>query len=266
MPRKKHDLLSIKEEKTKVDVTIQKSNLKDGSGKTRCYGSVSYRKVTVRQILAEMEANCSSLASKDLLFYVAQELSHRLMNKFRRGYAVELLDFGTVFPTMKGSIREGDTPAAIAKHFDVGFTPSKESRDALKNLTVRNVLDVPKQHYIAAVSDALQKDGGKSIPLNVMVRMTGKAIKLGGPVCALYAAPVSRNWRGLQLPDRSLWVKQEHICRNQPSTLEFFMDGMTEGKWIFIVETSLSAGGKALKQSVLVHSQPVTIVAARKMG
>ena len=44
------------------------------------------------------------------------------------------------------------------------------------------------------------------------------------------------------------------------------MDGIKEGRWVFIVETSLSAGGKALKKSVLVHSKPVTIVSARKLG
>lgn len=266
MPRKKPDMLSPQQAKTKVDVTIQKSNLKDGSGKTRTYGSISHRKVTVRQILTEMEEHHSALASKELLFYVAQELSRRMMDKFRQGYALELLDFGTLFPTMKGSISETDTPAAIAKHFDVGFTPSKESRDALKNLTVRHVLNVPKQHYITSVSDVLQKEGNKAIPLGVMVRITGKAIKLGGGTCGLYAAPVSRNWGGLQLPDRSLWVKQEKICRNLPSTVEFFLDGVTEGKWIFIVETSLSAGGKALKQSVLVHSEPVKIVSSRRQA
>lgn len=266
MPRKKPNLLSPQKAKTQVDVTIQKSNLKDGSGTARTYGSIRHRKVTVRQILAEMEENHSAIASKELMFYVAQELSRRMMDKFSQGCAVELLDFGTLFPTMKGSIREGDTPAAIAKHFDVGFTPSKESRDALKNLTVRHVLSVPKQHYIASVSDILQKEADKPIPLNAMVRITGRAIKLGGPACGLYAAPVSRNWSGSQLPDRSLWIQQGHICRNLPSTLEFFMDGVTEGKWVFIVETSLSAGGKALKKSVIVHSQPVKIAAAKKRG
>ena len=130
MPRKKPDLLSPQKAKTKVDVTIQTSNLKNGNEKSRVYGSVSYRKVTVRQILEEMEEDHSSLASKELLFYAAQELSRRMMDKFSQGCAVELLDFGTLFPTMRGSIREGDTAAAIAKHFDVGFTPSKESRDA----------------------------------------------------------------------------------------------------------------------------------------
>ncbi|MBQ9539593.1 MAG: DUF4469 domain-containing protein [Treponema sp.] len=266
MPRKKPDLLSSQREKVKVDVTIQTSNLKDGSGKTRTYGSVSHRKVTIRQILAELEENHSTLASKELMFYVAQELSQLMMDKFRQGYAVELMGFGTMFPTMRGSIRETDTPSTIAKHFDVGFTPSKKARDAIKNLTVRHVLDVPQQHYITSVSSTLQKESDKSIPLNAIVRMTGKSIKLGGPACGLYAAPVSRNWSGTQLPDRSTWIKQEHVCRNTPSTLEFFLDGMTEGKWVFIVETSLSAGGKTLKQSVLFHSQPVKVSAAIKLG
>ncbi|MCR4627824.1 MAG: hypothetical protein K5640_09300, partial [Treponema sp.] len=153
MPRKKPSILSIEEPKTLVDVTIKESNLTGSSEKTHLYGSIEYKKVTVRQILGELEKNNSSLASKELMLYLAEELSKLMMNKFKKGYAVELLDFGTIFPTMKGSLSKADTPSLIKKHFDVGFTPSKQAKAAVENYEVGNIRGVSVQHRIFYIKD-----------------------------------------------------------------------------------------------------------------
>ncbi len=134
MPRKEPSILSIEEPKTKVDVTLKHSNLSsDKSGKV-LYGSINYKKVTVRQILAEMEYNNSTNLSKELMFYVAEELSNKMMNKLRQGLAVELLNFGTIYPTLKGKIKADDTASKIKEHLDIGFSPSKKAKAAIKNL------------------------------------------------------------------------------------------------------------------------------------
>ena len=115
MPRKKQSILSIEEHKTPVDVVVRDSNLPSPDGKVHQYGSIVHSKATVRSILAEMERNSQAFVSKETMFYIAEELSRRMMEKFKRGYSVELLDFGTIFPTIKGSISETDTPGKIKK-------------------------------------------------------------------------------------------------------------------------------------------------------
>ena len=254
MPRKKPSILTIEEPKTPVDVVIRDSNLPDSDGKTRHYGSVVHKRVTVRASLKEMEDNHATIANKELMFYVAEELSRRMMQKFKRGYAIELLEFGTIYPAMKGSISTTDTPSQIKKHFDVGFTPSKEARAALDNLIVNNVRKVSKQHCIYTVIDMLSNAGEKNrIGEGMMTRITGKAIKLGGSKCSLYAAAVQEDWEDM-LPERENWISIEHVFTNKPSTLEFYAEELPPGFYVFIVETSMSAGGKELKNSVTVHS------------
>lgn len=260
MPRKKPSLLSFEEAPTKVNVTIRESNLTGTDGKSTFYGSVNHRKVTVKSILKEMEENHASIASKELLFYLAQELSERMMDKLRHGYAVELLDFGTIFPTMKGSIKKTDTPTKIATHFDVGFTPSKEAREAVKSLKVANVLCVSEQHEIYSVRELLVMETPKNlIKIGRMAQIKGRAIKMGGEIFGLYAAKVGENWSG-EVPLRSEWIKLSHVATNLPSKIDFLAEELECGNYTLIVETSLSAGGKPLKKSVVVNSEMVRVV------
>jgi len=193
MPRKKPSILSIEEPKTKVDVTLKHSNLSSDKSEKVLYGSINYKKVTVRQILAEMEYNNSTNLSKELMFYVAEELSNRMMNKLRQGRAVELLDFGTIYPTLKGKIKAGDTASKIKEHLDIGFTPSKEAKAALKNLVVGNIKQVRPQHAIYSVIDIMDEEQQENtLKIGKIGRITGKALKLGGHESGLYAAKAEK--------------------------------------------------------------------------
>lgn len=259
MPRKKPSILSIEEPKTKVDVTLKHSNLSSEKSEKVLYGSIDYKKVTVRQILAEMEYNNSTNMSKELMFYVAEELSNRMMNKLRQGRAVELLDFGTIYPTLKGKIKAGDTASKIKEHLDIGFTPSKEAKAALKNLVVGNIKQVRPQHAIFSVIDIMDKENKRNtLKIGKIGRINGKALKLGGPESGLYAVKTEKEWLGPP-PNKESWIHLEHVFTNLPSKLEFFVEGLEPGKYILIVQTSLSAGGKPLKKSTIVISDVVTV-------
>ena len=176
-----------------------------------------------------------------------------MMEKFKRGCSVELLGFGTIFPTIKGSISETDTPGKIKKQFDVGFTPSENARNALKNLTVFRVRRPSVQHIIFSIVNIFKPEEKNLLEPGCIARMTGKAIKLGGEKSGIYAALVTENWNG-KLPARENWIQMNHVTQNKPSTLEFYAEGLSQGFYVFIVETSLSAGGKELKNSVIIHS------------
>jgi len=258
MPRKKPSILSIEEQKTLVDVVVRDSNLPSSDGKAHKYGSIVHRKVTVRSILAEMENNYQTFVSKETMFYIAEELSRRMMDKFKHGYSVELLDFGTIFPTIKGSISQTDTPSKIKKQFDVGFTPSDEARAALQNLTVRNVRRPSLQHCIFSVINMFEPEEKNRLKVGCMAKINGKAIKLGGEKSGIYAASVGENWNG-KLPGRENWIEMKHVTQNKPSSLDFYVEGIEPGLYVFIVETSLSVGGKELKNSVIVHSTVVQV-------
>ena len=268
MPRKKPSITDFPEEKTRVNVTIRESNLQQPNGKPKQYGSILRKKATVRAILTEMEERRNLPLSKELLYYAAQELSKMMMDKFKKGYAVELLGFGTIFPTMKGSISESDTPSVIKKHFDVGFTPSKQAYDALKNYEVVGIRNVSVQHCIYSVYDPCPSERRKNFIRSGKIGLIkGKGIKLGGDTSGLYIVPVPENRKSSSLPARTQWIPVTHIVSSLPSELEFYAPELEPGSYVFIIETSLSAGGKPLKNSVIVHSEIVQVEADdRKNG
>ena len=260
MPRKKPSILSLEPIKNKVNITLQKSNLDGDDDNPRLYGSISRKKVTVRSVIAEMSKHSNLPLSKELMFYVAEELSSRMMEKFKEGYSVELLDFGTIYPTMKGSIKQNDTPSAIKKHFNVGFTPSKEACAAVKNMEVGEVFNVAEQHSIYSVHDPCSAlKSRNSIFSDRIGEIKGKGIKLGGAVSGLYVVPVSKDYVFQRLPDRAKWIEITKIITNQPSTVLFYAPELAPGSYLFIIETSLSAGDKPLKKSVIIHSEIVQV-------
>ena len=265
MPRKKPSLLTLEPLKTKVDVTLQKSNLAADDGKPSLYGSISRKKVTVRSIIAEMARDGNLPISKELMFYVAEELSRLMMDKFKDGYSVELLDFGTIYPTMKGSIKQNDTPSAIKKHFNVGFAPSKEACAAVKNMEVGEVFGVAVQHCIFSVHDPNPVLKRRNCIISGRIgEIKGKGIKLGGAVSGLYVVPVMANHVSQTLPDRAQWVPVTNIKTNKPATLLFYAPNFAPGSYLFIIETSLSAGNKPLKKSVIIHSEIVQVEEEQK--
>lgn len=265
MPRKEKSILSIEPEKTKVNVTIQKSNLKGNNEKPRLYGSISRKKVTVRTVIAEMAKYSNLPISKELMFYVAEELSNLMMQKLAKGYSVELLDFGTIYPTMKGSINQNDTPSIINKHFNVGFTPSKQACAAVKNLEVGKILNVSVQHCIFSVHDPCPDLKSRNIIFSGRIgEIKGKGIKLGGATSGLYVVSVTANHAYRSLPDRAQWVPITNIITNKPSTLMFYAPDLAPGSYMFIIETSLSTGNKPLKHSVVIHSEIVQVEKEQK--
>ena len=263
MSRKKPGPLTTEEVKTRVDVTIQTSNLLGDSSKKVTYGSVNCKKITVKEIIEEMENNSQSIASKELMLYVVQELSNCMMEKFKSGCAVELLDFGTIYPTLRGSISKGDAASKIKKHFDIGFTPSKKTKQAVENFEVGNVTEVKSQHVIYSVSDITLEAEEKNVLKQTLGRIKGKGIKMGGSTSGLYAVRVQKDFieNDMQnFPPRKSWIPIKTLIANLPSTVDFLLpDDIKKGTYIFIIETSLSAGGKKLKNSVLVKSEKVLV-------
>lgn len=260
MPRKKPGILSLEPMKTKVNVTLQKSNLGGDDDNPRLYGSISRKKVNVRTVIAEMAKYGNLPISRELMFYVAEELSRLMMDKFKEGYSVELLDFGTIYPTMKGSIKHNDTPSAIKKHFNVGFTPSKEACSAVKNMEVGGVFDVEVQHCIYSVHDPRPAVKSRNRIISDRIgEIKGKGIKLGGAVSGLYVVPVSENYDFQRLPERARWIAITNIITNKPSTVLFYAPKLAPGSYLVILETSLSTGNKPLKKSVVIPSELVQV-------
>ncbi|MDO5773782.1 MAG: DUF4469 domain-containing protein [Spirochaetales bacterium] len=244
-----------------VNVTIHKSNLKGTEENPVYYGKIRQRKLNVITILEEMQKDNATVLSKEVMFYIASELSKRMMNKLSQGYALEMLDFGTLFITMKGEIKRTDKPKEISKHFGIGFTPSKQAEEAVKDFEVRAVLDVSEQHYIKKICIAsVNETEPNIIQAGRIARIYGKALKLGGNVFGLFLAPIDNNEE--IIPDETKWTQVENICTNRPSQIDFIVPEKINKaeNYKIILRTSLAAGGKPMKRSVAIESSILTII------
>lgn len=244
-----------------VNVTLHKSNLKGTEENPVYYGKIRQRKLNVMTILEEMQKDNASVLSKEMMFYIASELSKRMMSKLSEGYALEMLDFGTLFITMKGEIKKTDKPKEIAKHFGIGFTPSKQAEEAVQDFEVRAVLDVSEQHYIKKICIAsINETEPNVIQAGRIARMYGKALKLGGNEFGLFLAPVDNNEE--VIPDETKWAQVKNICTNCPSQIDFIVpDEINKNeKYKIILRTSLAAGGKPMKHSVDIESRVLAII------
>lgn len=260
MSRKKNGLTDFTPLKERVNVTLHKSNLKGTDDSPVYYGKIRKKKLNIITILNEMQENNQSLISKETMFYIASELSSRMMKKLSEGYALEMLDFGTLFITMKGQIEKDARPKEIAKHFGIGFTPSKEAVEAVQNFEVSAVFDVGAQHCIRKVCVACMEETENGVILaGCVARIFGKAIKLGGADSGLYLAPVNKNGNAA---DRTSWIKIEGIYSNVPSRIDFMVPPEidTSRQYKVIVRTSLAAGGKPMKTAVECESGAVQVL------
>lgn len=261
MSRKKNRLTDFTLPKERVNVTLYKSNLKGTDDSPVYYGKIRKRKLNIITILNEMQKHNQALLSKETMFYIASELSVRMMEKLSEGYALELLDFGTLFITMKGQIDKNARPKEIAKHFGIGFTPSKEAVEAVQNFEVSAVFDVDAQHYIRKVCVAsVEETENGVIVAGRIARVFGKAIKLGGADSGLYLAPVDSY--GNTVRDSTQWTKIEVICSNVPSRVEFVVpsDIDISKRYKVVIRTSLAAGGKPMKTAAECESGVIQVV------
>ena len=259
MPRKKH-VLGLQKSKESINVTLHQSNLKtDSTGHKVLYGKVRQRPCTIKTILADMEKNQTGCLNKDTMYYAACEIANQMMYKLKQGYSLEMFGFGTLFITMKGSIPSNATPSEVAKHFQIGFTPSEEAKKAVQNFEVANILHVQEQHYINTVCTARASETEKNVICkDDIARITGCALKMSDPDHSLYAAPLN-NAKEI-VPDTSKWILLSKIITNLPKQIEFIVpNGLKDDEYKIVIETNLSASGKTMKENIRIVSDIVSI-------
>ena len=113
-------------------------------------------------------------------------------------------------------------------------------------------------HYIAYnLYDEQAED--KVLTRGMTAQITGTKLKLGGDKSGIYFAPVDNEQRLVK--DSRLWVQADHITRNMPKTVEFFVPETLESgtSWRIVLETSLATNGVPMKSTVQIVSDVVQI-------
>lgn len=263
VPRKKYSLYNPRPQERTVDIKLQQSNLKSESERPVCYGQVQQRRFTVGNAIAELAESRSNLLSKETVFYVVSQLNQLLLNKLAQGYAIELLDFGTLRMTVDGSIDAGSTKSEIAQKLSLSFTPSTVCRKAIQNIKVGTVKRAGASHCIQSVEPVLphlgkaplessmESRGCPMIYTNNLARIRGKALKIGaGQDQGIYLVPKDT-------PAER--VKASVVATNKPSQLLFVVPQVPAGTYRIVVVTDISASGNKLKSQVEISYGPLEV-------
>ena len=241
MPRKKSSVFNVKESEPFVDVVIKKSNL-DGES----YASVVPKKVDMLSLMKATVENSKMNIDFPLVYSVVSTLSEQMMSAFENGYSVDMLGFGELKAEMKGRVDANDTPL---------FKPSEKAKKAIEKLQVRSVRRVSPQHIIYYVSDFRRKEMRNCLVNPQAICIAGKGIKLDKTDKFLYAAKVADGFNAQRdkLPQREEW-KELFVVDDTLSRIVAEVRNLEAGKYVLVLHTPYSAGGKLLKTPVEVVS------------
>lgn len=168
-----------------------------------------------------------------------------VLEKLESGSAVNLLGLGTMF--INAAFNEDGKP-----ELSVGFTPSDEAMDAVKNLDIVVTDYVSQNPEIEEVVDLKTRTTDGTVCAGKDIKVSGKRLKLVDSktgMAYLAFAPCSADGM-ITEPDQAKWVKviASELSVNKPSELQFYIpDSLPEGTYKIQVNTWYSRSGRNAK-------------------
>ncbi len=253
----KNELLTNESLDSGLMVKLRKNTLLDDGS---LVANVSNKTATVRSTLTAIKDD-GTVADISLMLHHLQVYQDKLLQLLKQGYTVKLLDIGLLKIKHKGKIKNASNAASALSQFTLGFTPSKDALDSVKDLSVDAILKPEKAPVIEEVEDVFRNEKDGFVTSGQPVTVTGMRLKLGEEKDRLCFVPQTES--GKNVEDESRWVDVEHakIFRNKPSELTFFAPtNLEEGvKYRLRIETSYLGKGKSRKEILSGESEVVML-------
>ena len=249
------DLISSKN--GTVSVTVHKNHLKDGEFS---YAKVVRDTADEGNIIADILEHDKTFSKGQLLhFSIAYRES--ALRLYAKGFAVSLLNLGTVYhyaPTSSGEKDEAGNP--IIKRFGVGFTPSDILKEANDSVELKEMKKEETNPEILSITDRSTGLSDFTLHIGKPVHIKGNRLKLAGENCGVRFAKVSED--GSYTLDGALLIKVEKVYVNEPKSLEFLIpDGFSEGKYRIVISTASGRGSSVNKTMRHYMSDEITLMA-----
>ena len=184
-----------------------------------------------------------------------------ILEALSRGEAVNLLDLGTLYIAPNGKI-SGDTPeTANIQGFQVKFTCSKLTNQAVSSIAIKKIVMSDTNPIIGEMTDLYTGLTGFEFTAQKSMRIDGTRLKISGDEGGVFFAPVTE--KGNPDEDETKWIKVEKLFRNAAKILEFFLPASleTETPYCIVLKTNSTKGNQTKKNYSIVNSEIVTIKA-----
>jgi hypothetical protein len=230
-----------------VVVNLQTSRF--GSGDY--FGKVSRYTVDTDNIIAYV-AEKNPGVDMYAVRHSAELLKREMLSLIGSGYAISMLDLGTLFPSVNGPVSGSNPTAADIPGIIMKFTPSHEAQEAVSRIVVDTVTFTDGSPVVSEVTDLKTKKTDGTLSAGYSVRINGRCLKLGGSEYGIWFVPQKDD--GTAEADETKWIAVDAslISRNDPSTLEFplYAPIVSGTKYLLAVRTSISRSGTERKSPV----------------
>lgn len=255
----KKELLADESLDSGLMIKLRKNTLLDDGS---LVANVSNKIATVKSTLTAIK-NDGTVSDISLMLHHLQVYQDKLLQLLGQGYTVKFLDLGLLKIKHRGKIKSASNAASDISQFTLGFTPSKDALNSVKNLSVDAVLQPEKSPMIETVTDIFRNEQDGFVTSGEPVALLGARLKLGEEKDKLRFVPQTES--GQDVEDESRWIEVEHpkIFRNKPSELIFFAPpDLEEGvKYRVRVETSYLSKGMSRKETLSGESDVVMVKA-----
>lgn len=192
--------------------------------------------------------------------HMASLFKAEILEALSRGEAVNLFDLGTLYITTNGKVK-GDSPdTATIPGFQVKFTSSKITNEAVATLGIKKVVMSDSSPIIGSMTDLYTNEEGTTFTKEKAVRIEGSRLKITGEDGGVFFAPATE--KDEPEPDETKWIKVSKQIRSVEKILEFFLptELVLDTPYCIVLKTNCARGKTTKKTYSVAYSKVVTIV------
>ena len=191
--------------------------------------------------------------------HMASLFKAEILEALSRGEAVNVLDLGTLYIKTNGTIK-GDTPeTASIPGFQVKFTCSKVTNNAVSALGIKKIVMSATTPVIGTMTDLFTDEETSEFTAGKAVRIEGDRLKVMGDEGGVFFAPATD--KGIPVADEGQWIKVDKLIHNRSKVLEFFLPAslVSDTPYCIVIKTNSTKGNTTRKSYSVVSSGIVTV-------
>lgn len=250
------NLSTLENSNSRMGVTLHQNYLKkDGS----YYVRVNRNNAKFNNIISEISEENKGI-DPHLLQYAAILIQKKILKLLEQGKAVNLLDIGTLYISMKCNAKDKKDVQGKGT-FGVKFAPTQLTLDSVASLDIGSIIYADPNVYITEVVDLYTNKLNDTLTREKPAKITGSKLKLGSKESGIYFAPID-NIEEIN-SDESTWIKvpENSIFRNKPAELNFFVPNNIEpGRYCILIRTDYITTTRHRKEVIETMSNPITII------
>lgn len=236
-------------------ITLYANRLSNGSN---FYGKFERNTIDTNTLIARIQkrkAGTNELALQQTAGFLKEEILEALS----RGESVNVLDLGTMYPSIKGRYNGTTFDSGEKQLFTAKFTPSQIANSALSKIGIKEISVADTSPVITSVINVITGNADGILNKGKSVHIKGERLKIGGEKGGIFLCPLNENKEPVQ--DESVWIPCPIITWNTAKNIEFFLpDELESGaEFKILIRTYYLKKDEFTKTSREGFSEVVTI-------